>query len=338
MDPGIYILTKDNKVYILALYVDDAICVGKHISVINKLKQDFAKAFDIEDLGPALWLLGCNIQRDRQNRTLTISQRQYVIDLLEDFGMTDCKPVATPMSTKPTSDDSLDAPLDTKVYKYARLVGKLMYLANCTRPDVAAAVSHLSRFMSKPTCRHWEQGKRVLRYLKGTMDYCLKYDGSSSPLPTAWQDSSYGDGPDMRSRTGFVVTMCGAAVLWGSRLQPSVALSTVEAEYMALAAAAQEVCFVRQLLKCIGIQLQQPTIMLEDNKGCLALATNAMTTNKTKHINIRFHFVRDLVRDKIVKLEWCPTAEMMADILTKFSLPAARHAKLALMMMNCKEN
>lgn len=251
--------------------------------------------------------------------------------------MNDCNTVTTPMSAKPTQDDSLDEALDIRVHKYATLVGKLMYLANCTRPDIAAAVSHLSRHMSKPTCRHWEQAKRVLRYLKGTMDYSINYCSSSSPLPTAWQDASYGDGPDMRSRTGFVVTMCGAAVLWGSRLQPSVALSTVEAEYMALAAAAQEICFLRQLLKNLGMSINKATAMMEDNKGCVALASNAMTTNKTKHINIRFHFVRDLVKDGTVELTWCPTENMLADILTKFSLPSARHKKLAMLMLNVSD-
>ena len=334
VDPGIYIMYVNDKIYILALYVDDAICVGRSLEFINKFKADFAEAFDIEDLGPVSWLLGCSIRRDRQARTLCVSQKQYIIDILETFGMSDCNPVATPMSAKPTIDDKLDEPLDTKVYKFAKLVGKLMYLANCTRPDIAAAVSHLSRYMSKPTCRHWEQGKRVLRYLKGTLDYSINYCSSSSPLPTAWQDASYGDGPNMRSRTGFLVTMCGAAVLWGSRLQPSVALSTVEAEYMALAAAAQEVCFLRQLLKNLGMEINKATAMMEDNKGCVALASNAMTTNKTKHINIRFHFVRDLVKDGTVELTWCPTENMLADILTKFSLPAARHKKLAMLMLN----
>ncbi len=170
------------------------------------------------------------------------------------------------------------------------------------------------------------------------MDYGITYDSSPSPFPTAWQDASYGDGPDMRSRTGFVVNMCGAAVLWGSRLQPSVALSTVEAEYMALAAAAQEICFLRQLLKSLGMEIKKATEMMEDNKGCVALASNAMTTNKTKHINIRFHFVRDLVKDGTIALTWCPTEDMMADILTKFSLSAGRHKKLAYMMLNIANN
>ena len=118
-------------------------------------------------------------------------------DILETVGRTKCNPVSPAMSAMPRIDDSLDQPLDCKVYKNAKLVGKLMDLANCTRPDSAAAVRHLSRYRSKPTRRHWEQGKRVLRYLKGTMDYSINYDSSSSPFPQAWQDASYGDGPEM---------------------------------------------------------------------------------------------------------------------------------------------
>ena len=125
--------------------------------------------------------------------------------------MTDCKPVGTPMAAKhtPTKDD--DDILDLKQFPYLKLVGKLMYAANCTRLDIAAAVSHLSRYMSHPTKRHWEQGKRVLRYLAGTIDYCLNYSGDISPSPVCWQDASFGDGEDRKSRTGFVIMMCGAA-------------------------------------------------------------------------------------------------------------------------------
>ena len=336
VDPGIYTMYHQERIYILALYVDDAICIGRDIAFILKLKEDFAAAFDIEDLGPVSWLLGCSIKRNRNAKTITISQKQYLLDILDTFGMSDCKPVATPMSAKPTVDNSLDEPLDIKQHKYAELVGKLNYLANCTRPDIAAAVSHLSRYMSHPTKRHWEQGKRVLRYLKGTVDYAITYSGDYTPLPTTWQDASYGDGPDRRSRTGFVTNMCGAAVLWGSKLQHSVALSTVEAEYMALAAAAQEVLFIRQLLKSFGMTINNASPMYEDNRGCLSIATNAMTTGKTKHIDIRYHFVRDLVNDNTISLTWCPTEDMIADILTKFSLPAARHKKLSTLMMNLK--
>ena len=188
--------------------------------------------------------------------------------------------------------------------------------------------------MSHPTKHHWEQGKRVLRYLAGTIDYCLNYSADISPTPVCWQDASFGDGDDRKSRTGFVIMMNGGATAWGSRLQPTVALSTVEAGYMALAAAAQEVMFLRQLLSSLNIVLKSPTIMNEDNQGCISLATNSMTTGKTKHIDIRLHFLRDLVQNRSIELKWCPTDYMLADALTKSSLPTALHLKHCNRMMS----
>ena len=181
VDPGIYTIYDNGHMYVLCVYVDDCIVIGKKGDFFRKFKSDFTRKFKIEELGPAAWLLGCSIRRDRAKRTLQFGQRQYVTDILNDF-------------------------------------------------DIAAAVSHLSRYMSHPTKRHWEQGKRVLRYLAGTIDYCLNYSGDISPSLVCWQDASFGDGEDRKSRTGFVTMMCGAATAWGSRLQPTVALSTVEAE------------------------------------------------------------------------------------------------------------
>ena len=149
-------------------------------------------------------------------------------------------------------------PLNTKQFDYTALVGKLLYLSNCTRPDITAAVNYLSRFMSCPAELHLEHAKRVLRYIKGTMDYSLTYSGNCPPSPLCFQDASFGDGPDRRSRTGYVIIMCGAAIAWCSRLQSTVAMSTVEAEYMSLAAACQEILHVRQLLKSLGIDFKGP--------------------------------------------------------------------------------
>ena len=225
-------------------------------------------------------------------------------------------------------------PLNTKQFDYPALVGKLLYLSNCTRPDITAAVNYLSRFMSCPTELHWEHAKRVLRYIKGTMDYSLTYSGNCPPSPLCFQDASFGDGPDRRSRTGYVIIMCGVAIVWCSRLQSTVALSTVEAEYMSLAAACQEILHVRQLLKSLGIDFKGPFLMFEVNQGCISLATNAMTTTRTKHIDIKYHFVRQCVQREQVKIIWVPTNEMVADILTKFSCPALQHSLLAAKMMS----
>ena len=335
-DAGIYSITNNDHRYFLAVYVDDCIMVGKSSPFIAKFKNDFSKRFKIEDLGPVAWLLGCNITRDRKGRKISIGQRQYCIDMLDLFGMQNCSTVGTPLPAKTLdSDDSFGSPaLDIKKSVYPSLVGKLLYLSNCTRPDITAAVNYLSRFMSNATELHMQQAKRLLRYIQGTLDYCITYSGSVSPEPLCWQDASFADGPGRRSRTGLVVLMCGGAVIWASRLQATVALSTVEAEYMALAAACQELLFLRQQLESFGLPMTQPLQMFEDNKGCIALATNAVTTHKTKHIDIKYHFVRQCVASKKVKLVWVETTHMLADILTKFSLPAAQHLSLATRMMS----
>ena len=335
VDPGIFVYDSDGHCYVLAVYVDDCILVGSNGPFITRFKSDFAKRFKIEDLGPAAWLLGCSIVRDRSKRTLHFGQRQYFIDMLDDFGMSNCSTVSTPLPAKLTLTDDAEYPiLDAKEFPYAKLVGKLLYASNCTRPDITASINFLSRYMSKPTELHWGYAKRLLRYIRGTLDYCLVYSGSGSPVPVAWQDASFADGPGRKSRTGFVVVLCGAAVTWGSRLQPTVALSTVEAEYMALAAAVQEVMFVLQLLRSIRVTVSGPVTVYEDNRGCISLATNAMTTGKTKHIDVKFHFVRELVREKKISVVWCESGDMLADILTKFSIPARQHLRLSARIMS----
>ena len=161
--------------------------------------------------------------------------------------MSSSLPDGTPMASKMSLEANSDQPLDTHSFPFPTLIGKLLYCSNCTRPDITTAVNHLSRYMGTPTVHHWAQAKRVLRYLNGTRSFCLTFNGNISLDPIMWQDSSFGDGDNRRSRTGFIAMMCGAPVTWGSKLQSTVALSTVEAEYMAISAAVQEVLFLRQL-------------------------------------------------------------------------------------------
>ena len=187
--------------------------------------------------------------------------------------------------------------------------------------------------MSHPGVEHWLEEKRLLRYLKGTLDKGFTFNRIVPYTPVTWQDSSFADGPDGKSRTGYVVLMYGYVVAWASRLQPTVALSTIEAEYIALCDVTQEVMFLRQLLTELSLVLKHPTSMMEDNKGCISFAKNNMATHKSKYINVKMNFVRDAIRDKIVVLKWCSTHDIIAYILTKFSLTAHQHSRLALRMM-----
>ncbi len=153
--------------------------------------------------------------------------------------------VGTPMAAKPSIEVNYDQPLDTQLFPFPPLIGKLMYCSNCTRLDITTVVNHLNKYMGTPTLNHWAQAKRVLRYLNGNKSFCLTFNGNISLDPIMWRDSSFGDGDNMRSRTGFIAMMCGAPVVLDSKLQSIVALSTVEAEYMAISAVVQEVLFLR---------------------------------------------------------------------------------------------
>jgi len=251
----------------------------------------------------------------------------YITDILDEFKMSDAKVAGTPMAAKQSTNPSTNDLLDKKLFPFAKLIGKLLYCSNCTRTAIAMAVNHLSLYMTSATVRHWEQATRVLRYLSGTRQLSLTFNGILPLRLLMWQDSSFGDGAARKSKTGYVAMMCGSAVAWGSKLQPLVALSTTQAKYMALSTSAQEVVFLRQLLINLGEVTGGPTPMLEDNEGCETLAINTVTNAKTKHIDIRHHFVRDLVKLKTLEIVWLSTTEMIADILTKTSLPTAEHKK-----------
>jgi hypothetical protein len=295
-------MISSDLLYVLVVYVDDSILVSRNGPFISVFKAAFAARFGIEDLGPVSWFLGCSITRDRPNRILTLSQSQYVEDILEQFGMSTCCSPATPMSVKPSNDGLFDPTLDVKAFPFASLLDKLLYCSNMARSDISASVNFLSRYMSSPTCRHWKQAKRVLRYVSGTKDYSLTFNGSVPLEPLIWQDSSFADGIDNRSRTGFITMMSGGPVSWSSRLQKNVALFTAESEYMALAASSQEAMFLRQLLPNVGFPIIGPTTTFEDNESCISLATNTMNTSKSKHIDIKYHYIRDLVKQSSIRI------------------------------------
>jgi hypothetical protein len=215
-----------------------------------------------------------------------------------------------------------------KSYPYQGLIGTEMYAMLGTRPDIAFAVGKLSQFNANPGKVHWDQAIHLLRYLAGTKDYCLEFNGKSnedmSSLILGYTDSDWaGDIDTRRSTSGYVFLMCGGAVSWSSRLQASPALSSTEAEYMACTRAAQEAIWLRQLLEQLGFK-QTPTQLLGDNQGSIALAKNPGNHPRTKHIQLRYHFIRFAITDGQILLDYVPTSEMAADGLTK-SLTGEKH-------------
>ena len=231
--------------------------------------------------------------------------------------MQEAYPVATPLdpNVQLVKDDGVSNKANKLLYQ--QILGSLQYAAGCTRPDIAQAVNVLARYSADPNESHLTNLKRVLRYLKGTINLALTYKGTE-PAFTGYSDADWaGDREDRKSTSGYVFLQSGAAISWASRKQTSVPLSTVEAEYVALSLATQEIVWLRQLLSELGEDVSGPSLLMEDNQGAIATANNPVNHAKTKHIQIKYHHVRDAVEQQTIELCYCRSKEMLADIFTK---------------------
>ena len=313
-DPGLFVMhTKDDTVYLL-VYVDDLLIAAQKLDTVSMIKEKLMASFDCRDLGPATQFL--NIHITRQVGTVKITQQLATKELVERFGLGNAHPRKIPISlgTQLRAEGEL---LDVTRYPYAELVGSLLYLTVCTRPDLSQAVGALARYMSKPTVDHWNIAKGVLRYAAGTMDHGIVYRQDSTEQLVAYCDSDFsGDLNTRRSTTGYVFILNSGAVSWNSKLQPTVAVSTVEAEYMSASAAVKEALWLKMLLADLGIAVGSVRIRC-DNQGCIRLSENQISSMRSKHIDVQHHFVRERVQRKEVKLEYCDTNSMIADCLTK---------------------
>lgn len=318
-DPCIYVKIEANgNILLVGIYVDDALILGNIYDIVNEFKVAISSRFKMKDLGNLHWLLGMEIRRNRELRTIEIHQTAYIDRMLERFGMSDCKPVATPVEgvLSRLSDDHKGKPDGD----YMSLVGSLLYAAMVTRPDIAYAVQALGRHLQASGPDHWTAAKRVLRYLKGTRELGIKYgmDGADQVELHGYCDSDWaGDIDSRRSTTAYVFVMAGGSVSWASKLQPTVALSSSEAEYMAACAAVQEAIYMRRLLGDLGFHLSGPTAIHADNQSCIAMGKNPVHHKRSKHIDIRYHFTRERVESGEVELKYVPTEHQLADLLTK---------------------
>ncbi len=242
----------------------------------------------------------------------------YVRNLVRRFGFEDAYTVDTPadLSVPLQQNDGHSQPCDKELFQ--QLVGSLLYAAVATRPDIAQAVAAVCRFTAAPNQVHMTAAKRILRYLKGTADFGLLYFKSDLQPLHGYCDSDWGGDRDTRrSTTGHVFKSAGAAVTWSSQKQSLVALSSCEAEYVALAAATQQAQWLRRLVQDLGDKMATPLEIFEDNQGAIHLASNPGHHKRTKHIDIRHHYLRDVVANGDIKLTYVPTKQQAADLLTK---------------------
>ena len=328
--------SKDTTEYVLA-HVDDCI-VGGQVSKVLEVKKRLGEIFKIKDLGELSKFLGMEVVRKAAEGTIFLSQQQYTYQILERFSMSEAVPNKIPMDTGmklrkclPSESEmgllklkgqQLDeyrgqfvALPEDKAAAYGSIVGAVMYLAGCTRPDISYAVAKLGRYTSAPTWQHWGAAQSLLRYLAGTRDYGIVF-GSRSGLE-AFSDADYAGCVDTRkSTTGSVFILNGGAITWSSRTQPTVASSTMEAEYMAASGTAKEALWLKKVLPKLGVSINHIEIHC-DNESCLALLKNPMETEKSKHISIHHHFVRERIDRKEIQFSYVPSSENVADVFTK---------------------
>jgi len=270
----------------------------------------------MKDLGLLTWFLGIQFVHDKG--TIKMNQTLYLTKLLEKYNMENCKPRSTPCELKLNLDS--DEMSDTCA-NYREIVGSLIYAMTCTRPDLCWVVTILSQRLANPSDQHCIILKHVLRYLKGSLNRALCFTKCDDGLKlTGYSDASWGSSDERKSITGYCFSLNknGPLISWKSRKQPTVALSSCEAEYMALAATTQESLFLTQLLHDIDRDCQyEPVTIFDDNQGAIALVENPVHHQRSKHIDIKYHFVRTEFSQDKINVVHLRSEDMVADIFTK---------------------
>lgn len=323
----------------LLIYVDDICIAARSIDQVKWFKNEFQKVFKVKDLGEMKKILGIRVTRDRKNRTLRMNQTHYLTEVLDRLHMSADK--HTPTELPMNGYDSLRpaGPNDERINQrdYQHVIGSIMYAAIHTRPDIAFAVGRLSQYLSDPAGHHGQALKSLLRYIRSTVNKGIVYGDSGSSKVIGYSDSDYAaDKLDRKSILGYVYMLAGGPVSWMSRKQKSVATSTTEAEYMALSTCAKEGMWMVQLLKDMSLskylgddlnrvnlvenakhEAQSPVQLKGDNQAANSLVKDAHIHERSKHIDVAYHHVRDLSKRNLIQLDYIPSADMIADGLTK---------------------
>lgn len=322
INPCVYLDNTRRTDLIIIIYVDDLILASRDLQELTRIKGLLKRKFEINDLGKATNILGISIQREGDTGPIKMSQRKYVEDILKKFGMEDCKTTSTPLEPYEVfSQENTETEFNTKV-PYRELVGALVYLSNATRPDIAFAANILSQFNENPSNYHWKAAKHVLRYLKYTINYGISYSITGKQLELYADADWAGDESTRRSRSAYVSLLAGGPISWETKKQKSVALSTMEAEYVALSEATKEAMYLKRLLTHMGFGdfVSGKTTIYCDNQSAIHMSKNNMYHRRSKHIDIRYHYSREMRERGEIDVQHTSTNEMKADILTK-SLP-----------------
>ena len=313
-DSCLYTKFNGKSIILALIWVDDIVICATDNSDLNNFKNELSRRFKMKDLGVLSWFLG--IKFDFSDDTIKMSQSDFIYR----FNMNDAKPRSLPSDVHVNKFNFELSPILDDATLYRQIIGSLIYIMTCTRPDLAFIVTKLSQYMNKPTFAHLAIAKNVLRYLKGTANHSLIFRRSDEPLKLfGFCDSDWGGSDDRRSISGYCFKLCqnGPLISWNTRKQSVVSLSSCEAEYTALTHGVQEGKFLSQLLSDVSNSERVMFTMYVDNQGAIKLANNPVHHQRSKHIDIKYHFIRFEIQNQVVKLVYIPTDQNVADIFTK---------------------
>ncbi|HEV7735995.1 MAG TPA: reverse transcriptase domain-containing protein, partial [Chlamydiales bacterium] len=328
-DVSIFFLHEENgDITIILVYVDDMAIFATTLELVSRFKDLIKMKYKYTDLGEIKQFLGLSIIRDRKNKTVSIDQSHYIRRIVERFNMTNSRFEYSPMAQNNplTTNDGEEYP-DIR-QRYQSMVGSLMYAMLGSRPDICFAITKLSQFGSNPTEEHLHAAQRALRYLNATVDFKLVYGTVNSTDIEGYSDSDWASDVNNRiSTTGYVYALNGGAIAWASRKQRTVALSSTEAEYMALTETCKHAKWMLNLCNQLSFDVDLPVEIRCDSKGAKDITENPVFHKRTKHIDIQHHFIPQQVEEGVISIYQVPSAENLADLFTK---PLARNHHLRL--------
>lgn len=316
-DPCVYIADGKERLY-LALYVDDGLLFAETKHSIDRLLGYLTKHFKVKTLDSSCFI-GIEIKRNRDKKSVFLHQSAYVNRMLAKFNMADAKGVKTPLevSHELNKAEKLAEEVVSNV-PYAEAIGSLLYCAMATRPDIAYPLSVLSKYTSQPRAAHWQAVKRVLRYLKETSNFGIVFQRVKEPALVCFSDADWaGDHQNRRSTSGLVSFLNTGPISFRAQQQPVVALSTTEAEYIAATLAVKDLIWIKRFIDELKLPVKTKGRLLCDNQSALKLMKNPEFHQRSKHIDIRFHFIREKYEQGIFELDYICTEKQKADVFTK---------------------